>query len=64
MTLLQILFISAYIIDMIDSGKVARAAILGQQGGVWGVSEGYSVGTRVYVALNRKLIGSWKAITS
>jgi len=29
--------------NLVGSGKVSRAAILGQQGGVWAASSGYSV---------------------
>ncbi len=34
--------------SLVGSGKIARAAILGQKGGVWATSPGYTVSTEVF----------------
>lgn len=42
-------FTAAYVDDqLLKSGKVARGAILGQQGGVWATSAGFAVSTNVF----------------
>ncbi|THV03050.1 profilin [Dendrothele bispora CBS 962.96] len=37
--------------NLVGSGKIARAAILGQQGGVWAVSAGYNLSTEEQSAI-------------
>ncbi|QRD84090.1 hypothetical protein F9C07_2028491, partial [Aspergillus flavus] len=39
----------AYVDDsLLSSGKISRAAILGQQGRVWGISSGYQLSLQPY----------------
>lgn len=46
---LQLLIALAYVDDsLLSSGKISRAAILGQQGRVWGISSGYQLSLQPY----------------
>lgn len=40
--------LAAYVDDqLVRTGKVSKAAILGKQGGIWAASKGYNVSLRI-----------------